>query len=98
LPSVATKPRWASVNSSRRATVRRQTAAQAGLAGGQPGMVLVKGLQQGQAFFQPGNPVPALQRRGVGGEGLYGRHVGLTGGSGVWWITLKTIDYRTKSK
>jgi hypothetical protein len=26
-------------------------------------MVLVKGLQQGQAFFQPGDPVPALQRR-----------------------------------
>jgi 4-hydroxyphenylpyruvate dioxygenase len=29
-------------------------------------MVLVKGLQQGQAFFQPGDPVAALQRRGVG--------------------------------
>jgi hypothetical protein len=59
-----------------------QTAAQAGLAGGQPGMVLVKGLQQGQAFFQPGNPVPALQRRVVGGEGLYGRHGGLKVGAG----------------
>jgi transcription elongation factor len=35
-------------------------------------MVLVKGLQQGQAIFQPGDPVPALQRRGVGGEGVMG--------------------------
>jgi hypothetical protein len=43
--------------------VRAQAAALAGLAGGQAGMVLVKGLQQGQAFFQPGDPVPALQRR-----------------------------------
>jgi hypothetical protein len=56
-------------------------AALAGLAGGQAGMVFVKGLQQGQAFFQPRDPVPALQRRGVGGEGLNGRHGGIKVGA-----------------